>query len=68
MQMIRKNDRRRNLERMPHLRIAEGGSQQVNMFGEQMQPAISKVYGEKIAGAGDKIAPVARHALPFRPC
>jgi hypothetical protein len=49
------------------LRVPEGSSQQLDVFGEQAQPAIGKIHGEKIAAAGDEVAPVIRHCRSSQP-
>jgi hypothetical protein len=61
MQMVWKYHRCRNLECVPHLRVPESASQQIDVFREQAQPAIGKVHSEEIAAARDEIASVIRH-------
>jgi hypothetical protein len=61
VEMVRKHDRRRDLERMPRPGIVERRAQRRNMFDEQAPAAVKKVYGEEIAAAGDKITPEVRH-------
>lgn len=61
MKVVGQHHDRVDHERMALPRVTERSAQQIDVIGEQPQPALREIDGEEEAAAGDGVAPIVRH-------